>query len=85
MPLRALGIRIPDEMLAQMRFGRALDNRLYKATGFSYDYTTRETVQKLAAHQRLHPVLRDGDRGYRYEREVEDFLRRSPLVEPREK
>ncbi len=62
-----------------MRFGRALDNRLLKASGFTYDFTTRETVQRLAAHQRLHPVLRDGD-GYRYEREVEEFLRRSPLV-----
>jgi UDP-glucose 4-epimerase len=84
-PLRALGVRIPDEMLAQMRFGRALDNRLLKSTGFAYDFTTRETVQRLAAHQRLHPVLRDGESGYRYEREVEDFLRRSPLVERPEK
>ena len=81
-PLRALGVRVPDEMLAQMRFGRGLDNRLLKARGFAYDYTTRETVQRLAAHQRLHPVLRSGDTGYRYEREVEDFLRRSPLVDP---
>ncbi len=85
LPLRAAGVRIPDEMLAQMRFGRALDNRLYKATGFAYDFTTRETVQRLAAHQRLHPVLRDGEGGYRYEREVEEFLRRSPLVERPEK
>ena len=84
-PLRALGVRIPTEMLAQMRYGRGLDNRLYKARGFTYDYTTRETVQRLAAHQRLHPVLRSGNGGYRYEREVEDFLRRSPLVDPGEK
>ena len=69
-------------MLAQLRYGRGIDNRLFKARGFAYDYTTRETVQGLAAHQRLHPVLRSGDGGYRYEREVEDFLRRSPLVDP---
>jgi UDP-glucose 4-epimerase len=81
-PLRAIGVRIPDEMLAQMRFGRAIDNRLLKSRGFAYDYTTREAVQRLAAHQRLHPVLRSSETGYRYEREVEDFLRRSPLVDP---
>jgi len=80
-PLRALGVRIPPEMLAQMRFGRGLDNRLLKSRGFSYDFTTRETVQRLAAYQRLHPVLRGDEGGYRYESEVEDFLRRSPLVE----
>ncbi len=79
LPLRVLGARVPEEMLPLLRFGRALDNRLLKGRGFTYDFTTRETVQRLAAHQRLHPVLREGD-GYRYERDVEDFLRRSPLV-----
>lgn len=80
-PLRTLGLRIPDEMLNQLRFGRGLDNRLFKATGFSYRYTSRETVQKLAEYQRLRPVLRGGEGAYTYEREVEEFLRRSPLVE----
>jgi UDP-glucose 4-epimerase len=81
LPLRTLGVRIPPEMLSQMRFGRGLDNRLLKSRGFSYDFTTRETAQRLAAYQRLHPVLRGDDGGYRYEREVEDFLRRSHLVD----
>ncbi|HKJ35717.1 MAG TPA: NAD-dependent epimerase/dehydratase family protein [Solirubrobacterales bacterium] len=80
-PLRRLGLRIPNEMLNQLRFGRGLDNRLFKATGFKYGYTSRETVMRLAAHQRLHPVLKGTESGYRYEREVEDFLKRSPLVE----
>lgn len=79
--LRSLGFRIPNEMLAQMRFGRGLDNRLYRSRGFSYLYTSRETVQKLAEHQRLHPVLRGDGEEYRYEAEVEQFLRRSPLVD----
>ncbi len=79
LPLRAAGIRIPEEMLVQMRFGRGLDNRLLKSRGFAYDFTTRETVQRLAVEQHLHPLQRDGEE-YRYEREVEDFLRRSPLV-----
>jgi len=80
-PLRSLGVRVPDEMWNQLRFGRGLDNRLFKAEGFEYKYTTREAVLKLAEHQRLHPVLRGADRGYTYEAEVEEFLRRSPLVQ----
>ena len=79
-PLRSLGLRVPDEMWNQLRFGRGLDNRLFKAGGFDYKFTTREAVLKLAEHQRLHPVLRGADSGYQYEAEVELFLRRSPLV-----
>jgi UDP-glucose 4-epimerase len=78
--LRRAGIRIPPEMLQQLRFGRGVDNRKLKATGFMYRYTTREAVQNLAEHMRLHPVLRGIQEPYRYEREVEDFLRWSPHV-----
>lgn len=80
MPLRSLGVRIPDEMLNQMRFGRGLDNRRYKASGFEYGYTTRESVLALAEHQRLHPILRGVEQAYTYEGEVERFLRRSSLT-----
>ena len=38
-PLRRLGVRIPDEMLDLLRFGRGVDNRAYKATGFEYGFT----------------------------------------------
>ncbi|MEA2431819.1 MAG: UDP-glucose 4-epimerase [Thermoleophilaceae bacterium] len=78
--LSRVGIRVPPEMLQQMRFGRGVDNRKLKATGFRYRYTTRETVLKLAEHQRLHPIVRGATEPYRYEREVEDFLRWSPNV-----
>jgi UDP-glucose 4-epimerase len=78
--LSRLGVRMPPEMLQQLRFGRAVDNRKLKATGFRYRYTTRETVMKLAEHQRLHPIVRGATEPYRYEREVEDFLRWSPHV-----
>jgi UDP-glucose 4-epimerase len=79
-PLRRLGFRIPDEMTNLLRFGRGIDNRLYKATGFAYGYTSRETVIRLGEHQRLEPVMRGREEGYRYEREVEEFLRWSPHV-----
>jgi UDP-glucose 4-epimerase len=78
--LSRMGVRVPPEMLQQMRFGRGIDNRKLKATGFRYRYTTRETVMKLAEHQRLHPIVRGATEPYRYEREVEDFLRWSPHV-----
>jgi UDP-glucose 4-epimerase len=78
--LRRLGLNIPPETLQQLRFGRGIDNRRFKATGFRYQYTSRETVLKLGEHLRLHPLVRGAREPYRYEREVEDFLRWSPHV-----
>jgi UDP-glucose 4-epimerase len=79
-PLRRLGVPVPPEMLGQLRFGRGLDNRKLKATGFVYRYTTRETVLAFAEYLRLQPILRGMREPYRYEREVEEFLRWSPHV-----
>jgi UDP-glucose 4-epimerase len=78
--LQPLGIKVPPEMLAQLRFGRGVDNRRYKAKGFHYKHTTRETVLKLGEHLRLDPIMRGAREPYRYEREVEEFLRWSPHV-----
>ncbi len=78
--LRRVGFRMPDEMVNLLRFGRGVDNRRYKATGFTYQCTSRETVLRFAEHLRLHPVLRGTERAYTYEREVEEFLRWSPHV-----
>jgi UDP-glucose 4-epimerase len=78
--LRRLGLRIPVELLGQLRFGRGLDNRRLKATGYIYRYTTREAVLKLHAHEGGRPLLGSGRDSYQYEREVEEFLRWSPSV-----
>ena len=79
--LRRTGVPIQPELLPQLRFGRALDNRRYKATGFRYQHTTRETVLKLREQQRLEPILRGAvGSSYRYESAVEEFLRFSPSV-----
>jgi hypothetical protein len=78
--LRRLGVEIPPEALEQMRYGRGVDNRRFKASGFNYQHTSRETVMKLGEHLRIHPVVRGAQEPYRYEREVEDFLRWSPHV-----
>jgi len=80
---RRLGIRLPPDVLRQMRFGRGLDNRRMKAAGYRFRHTTRETIQRLGEHQRVEPILRGAPREpYRYERELEDFLRHSPSVRP---
>jgi UDP-glucose 4-epimerase len=79
--LRHAGVPITAEMLPQLRFGRALDNRRFKATGFRYQHTTRETVLRLREQQKLEPILRgSGSSSYRYESAVEEFLRFSPSV-----
>jgi UDP-glucose 4-epimerase len=80
---KRVGIRLPPEVLRQMRFGRGLDNRRLKAAGYRYRYTTRETILRLAEHQRVEPILRGAQsQSYRYERELEEFLRYSPSVRP---
>ena len=78
--LRRIGVGVPPEALNQLRFGRGVDNRRYKAAGFRYQHTSREAVLKLGEHLRLHPVVRGAQEPYRYEREVEEFLRWSPHV-----
>ena len=75
-----IGIRIPEEVLRQLRYGRGQDNRKLKQSGFRFTLTTRETVQEFAAALRLKPLRESGVAPYRYEREVEEFLRWSPSV-----
>ena len=78
--LKRVGIDIPEEMLQHMRFGRGLDNRKLKATGYRLRYTTREATLRMAEALRREPIMRARQEPYRYEREVEDFLRYSPSV-----
>jgi UDP-glucose 4-epimerase len=81
--LRQVGVRVPDEVRNQLRYGRGLDNRKLKGAGYSYGFTTRETVIKQAEAIRVRSLRRDEDEPYRYEREVEEFLRWSPSVRRR--
>jgi UDP-glucose 4-epimerase len=79
--LRRVGVRISPETLGLLRYGRGLDNRKLKATGYRYRYTSREAVIKLREHQRLAAIVGESQ-DYRYERDLEEFLRRSPSVRP---
>ena len=60
--LRAAGVRIPDEMAQQLRYGRGLDNRKLKAAGFRLRYTTREAVAKFAEDLRVRGLRQGGER-----------------------
>jgi UDP-glucose 4-epimerase len=75
-----IGIRIPEEVRRQLRYGRGMDNRKLKRSGYRFALTTRETVQDFATVLRLKPLRESGGAPYRYEREVEEFLRWSPSV-----
>jgi UDP-glucose 4-epimerase len=81
--LRRIGVHIPPEVLRQLRYGRGLDNRRLKSTGFQFLHTTSETVTKFAEHLRLRSVMRGVRESYQYQKEVEDFLRWSPSVRNR--
>jgi UDP-glucose 4-epimerase len=79
--LHRAGLPVTRELCPQLRFGRGLDNRRFKATGFRYRYTTRETILRLREQQRLAPIVgRQSGSSYRYESAVEEFLRFSPSV-----
>ena len=78
--LRPTGIRLPDEVLNQLRYGRGLDNRKLKGAGYNLGYTSREAVLKHAEAMRVRGLRRGEGEPYRYEREVEEFLRWSPSV-----
>ena len=79
-----IGVNIPAEVRQQLRYGRGLDNRRIKESGYRFELTTRETVQAFAAALRLKPLRESGEAPYRYEREVEEFLRWSPSVQREE-
>jgi UDP-glucose 4-epimerase len=78
--LRPVGIRLPEEVLNQLRYGRGLDNRKLKGAGYNFGYTSREAALKHAEAMRVRSLRAADGEPYRYEREVEEFLRWSPSV-----
>jgi len=79
-PLRRLGVDLPDELLALLRYGRGVDNSRLKETGFVYDYTSAGAVRAFSEAMRLRATFGETGRVYRYERDVEQFFRHSPAV-----
>jgi UDP-glucose 4-epimerase len=80
-PLRFLRlVDLPPELLALLRFGRGVDNRRFKGTGFQYRYTSAGAVEAFAQGLRLRSSLGTPAEEYRYQRDVESFFRHSPAV-----
>jgi UDP-glucose 4-epimerase len=80
-PLRlAGGLRLTPETLDLLRFGRGADNSKLKRAGFSYRFTTAETVRRFAGSQRLRRAVGDTRPRYRYQGDVEAFFRHSSAV-----
>ena len=75
----APALRIPPEMLQQLRYGRALDNRRLKAAGYAFRATSRETVQAFAEHLRVRGLRAGAGRGL----PVRARRRGVPALEPR--
>jgi UDP-glucose 4-epimerase len=79
-PLRRVGVDLPPELLALLKYGRGVDTRKLKRAGFRYDHTTAGTVQAFAEAMRLRNTVGDRAPAYHYERDVEQFFRHSPAV-----
>jgi UDP-glucose 4-epimerase len=80
MPLRLFGVELPEEVMPLLRYGRGIDNRRLKRSGFEYRYTSAGAVTAFIEAVRLRRAVGTGDRQYRYERDVEQFFRHSPAI-----
>jgi UDP-glucose 4-epimerase len=77
--LRALGgPEVTPELQQQLRYGRGVDNRRLREAGFEYHYDTPGAVAHHVAASRLRRTV--GRPQNAYDREVEEFLRRSRAV-----
>jgi UDP-glucose 4-epimerase len=73
-------VDLPPELLDLLRYGRGIDNRRLKSTGFTYRYTAAGAVESFAEAARLRRTVGETRPTYRYERDVETFFRHSPAV-----
>jgi UDP-glucose 4-epimerase len=76
----SLGVDIPPETVRLLKYGRGVDNSLFKKAGFRYSYTSAGAVDAYAKGQRLRSTIGATQPVYRYERDVEAFFRHSPAI-----
>jgi len=55
--LRRLGLPAPVELVRALRFGRGLDNRRLKSTGYAYRFTSREALIRMRDRQQEPELL----------------------------
>ena len=78
-PLARFGVELPPELLDLLRYGRGVDNRRLKRTGFDYRFTSAGTVADFVEAVRIRNTVGD-EPAYQYERDVEQFFRHSPAI-----
>ncbi|MEX2658319.1 MAG: NAD-dependent epimerase/dehydratase family protein [Acidimicrobiales bacterium] len=80
-PLRRLGlVELPPEVLDLLRYGRGVDNRRLKLTGFRYDFTSAGAVERFWQGVRLRRTVGESEPEFVYDTEVETFFRHSSAI-----
>lgn len=78
--VRAGLVDFPPELADLLRYGRGVDNRRLRRTGFAYEYTSAGAVDQFVRAQRLRRGAGRPPSGYTYEADVEAFFRHSPAI-----
>jgi len=71
---------LPPETLDLLRYGRGVDNRRLKQRGFTYRFTSAGAVESYVQASRLRNTVGESRPAFKYERDVENFFRRSAAV-----
>jgi UDP-glucose 4-epimerase len=80
-PLVRMGIvDFPREMQSLLRYGRGVDNRRLKETGFEYRYTSAGAVHSFVRSLNLRRGTGRGPERYTYQQDVEQFFRTSRSI-----
>ncbi|MBI2710895.1 MAG: NAD-dependent epimerase/dehydratase family protein [Actinobacteria bacterium] len=78
--LRRLGVDLPPELLDLLRYGRGIDSRRLRQTGFRYEYTSAGAVEAFVKAERLRASIGGREPAYEYRDDVEAFFKHSPAV-----
>jgi UDP-glucose 4-epimerase len=78
--VRARVIDFPPELAGLLRYGRGVDTRRLRRTGFAYRSTSAGAVQSFIQALRLRRQAGQPERPYTYQHDVEQFFRHSPSV-----
>lgn len=70
----------PTDLEALLRYGRGLDTARFDATGFTYRYSSLEATHAFARTLRLRRRVGAPEEQYRYQEDVERFLRHANSV-----
>jgi UDP-glucose 4-epimerase len=79
-PLARLGLLLPPELVPLLRYGRGLDTTRMERTGFVYRFTSVEATHAFARTLHLRKGAGKPQDHYRYQADVEHFLRHANSV-----